>query len=53
MAHAWAAFIRTGDPSTEELPWPAFTPDGRRTMVFDTQTRVETDPTAPYRSVDE
>ena len=53
MAHAWAAFIRTGDPSTKELPWPAFTTDGRQVMVFDTQTRVETDPTAPYRSVDE
>ena len=53
MAHAWAAFIRTGDPSTQELPWPAFTTDGRQVMVFDTQTRVETDPTAPYRRVDE
>ena len=53
MAHSWAAFIRTGDPSTEELPWPAFTPEGRQVMVFDTETRVETDPTAPYRAVTE
>ncbi len=22
---AWAAFVRNGDPSTEELPWPAYT----------------------------
>ncbi len=50
MAHAWAAFIRTGDPSTETLPWPAFTTDGRQVMVFDTETRVETDPTATRRT---
>ena len=53
MAHSWAAFIRNGDPSTEELPWPAFTTDGRQVMVFDNQTRVEKDPTAPYRIVSE
>lgn len=51
MAHAWAAFIRTGDPSTKEFPWPTFTPEGRQVMVFDTETRIEADPTAPYRVV--
>ena len=49
MAHSWAAFIRNGDPSTPELPWPAFTPEERQVMVFDEQTRIEKDPTAPYR----
>lgn len=49
MAHAWAAYIRTGSPSTEELPWPAFTATGRETMVLDTPCRVENDPTRPYR----
>ena len=51
MAHAWAAFIRTGNPSTKDLPWPAFTADSRQVMVFDNETRVETDPYAPIRSV--
>ncbi len=49
MAHAWAAFIRTGNPSSGELEWPEFTADERKTMVFDTVTRVEKDPTRPYR----
>ena len=49
MAHSWAAFIRNGDPSTPKLPWPAFTPGERQVMVFDEQTRIEKDPTAPYR----
>ena len=44
MAHAWAAFIRTGDPSAEELPWPAFTAAEKQVMVFDESCRVETDP---------
>lgn len=48
-AHAWAAFARTGSPSTEELPWPAFTPEGRDVMVFDENTRVETDPLKEIR----
>lgn len=49
MAHAWAAYIRTGSPSTAELPWPAFTAANRETMVLDTPCRVENDPTRPYR----
>lgn len=36
MNAAWAAFARTGDPATEGLAWPAFDPDRRTTMVFDT-----------------
>lgn len=50
MAHAWAAFVRTGDPSTEELPWPAFTTLDKNVMVFDDTTRIEIDPLAPYRA---
>ena len=49
MAHAWAAFARTGNPSTEELEWPAFNPQERLVMDFDEQTRVLKDPTAPFR----
>ncbi len=49
MAHSWAAFIRTGDPATAELPWPAFTPEERLTMVLDEECRVERNPAKPYR----
>ncbi len=49
MAHAWAAFARTGNPSTKELEWPAFKPQECLVMDFDEQTRVLKDPTAPFR----
>jgi para-nitrobenzyl esterase len=35
MMDAWLAFVRTGDPSTPELPWPPHDPATRPTMVFD------------------
>lgn len=35
LGGAWALFARTGDPSQPGLPWPAYTPEGRPTMVFD------------------
>jgi len=44
IAHHFAAFIRTGDPSTDNLAWPPFTLEGRETMVFDKECRVEPDP---------
>jgi para-nitrobenzyl esterase len=40
MSSAWLAFARTGDPSTGELPWPAWRLDSRATVVFDTESRV-------------
>lgn len=50
MAHAWAAFIRTGNPSTETYTWPEFTAEDRLTMIFDNNghTRVEA---APYQKM--
>lgn len=44
IAHSFAGFIRTGNPSTESLNWPQFTAKGRETMIFDTECRVEEDP---------
>jgi para-nitrobenzyl esterase len=41
---AWLAFARSGDPSTPGLPWPAFDPAHRRTMVLDAVCRVEERP---------
>jgi para-nitrobenzyl esterase len=35
LSAAWAAFARTGNPSQKGLPWPAYTPDRRATMIFD------------------
>lgn len=49
MARAWGAFIRTGSPSTDALPWPAFTEEKRECMVLDIPCHVEEDPTKPYR----
>ncbi len=40
MSAAWLAFARTGNPATPALPWPAWLPDTKSTMVFDTQSRV-------------
>ena len=35
ISAAWAAFARTGDPSTTELAWPAYDLDRRAVMRFD------------------
>ena len=51
MSHAWAAFVRSGSPSTDRLAWPVFNPETRQVMVFDDESRVETDPLAPFRAV--
>jgi para-nitrobenzyl esterase len=40
-----AAFARTGSPENAAVPaWPAYTPEGRATMVLDTECRVVADP---------
>ncbi len=44
MSSAWAAFARSGDPSTAALAWPAYDLDRRDTMLFDEKSRVEADP---------
>lgn len=41
MSRALGAFARNGDPSTEELPWEAYTPENGACMVFDTQSEVK------------
>ncbi|GAA4925296.1 para-nitrobenzyl esterase [Actinomycetospora succinea] len=33
---AWLRFVRTGDPSTDALPWPSHTPGRGPTTVLDT-----------------
>jgi para-nitrobenzyl esterase len=51
-AGAWAQLARTGNPNHKGLPnWPAYTPDKRATMIFDTPCRVENDPTSEVRQI--
>ncbi len=45
MQGAWAAFARSGDPSTDRIGrWPRWDPDDRSTMVFGPVSRVERAP---------
>ena len=39
----WLAFARTGDPSTNNLPWPKWDADSRQTVVLGESARVEDD----------
>ncbi len=40
MADALVAFMKTGNPSTESLTWPAFTIEKGETMIFDAESAV-------------
>ena len=45
MRSAWAAFARTGDPSTTELgPWPRYELDQRMSMILDATSTLASDP---------
>jgi para-nitrobenzyl esterase len=45
ISGTWAAFARTGSPENGALPdWPAYTPDGRATMILDSECRLVPDP---------
>jgi para-nitrobenzyl esterase len=47
---AWLAFARTGAPGHPGLPdWPAYDPERRPTMVFDTECTLEGDPEGDRR----
>jgi para-nitrobenzyl esterase len=46
MRSAWAAFITTGDPSTDALPWPQFRADTAQTMMLGNAVQVESAPRA-------
>ena len=49
MHAAWTSFIRTGDPSTDALPWPSYNSDSRSTMVFGDETAIVDDPNGVER----
>lgn len=44
IMEAWAAFARSGDPSTPGLRWPAYDASTRATMILDSARRVEDRP---------
>jgi len=40
MHAAWVAFIKTGNPSVDNLPWPAYKNDTKQIMLFNTDSKV-------------
>lgn len=52
MSGSFLALARTGDPNHPGLPqWPKYELPGRRTMIFDTQTRMVADPRREEREL--
>lgn len=52
MHPAWVAFAKTGNPQHDGIPhWPAYEVQSRPTMIFDLESRVETDPHSQLRQV--
>ena len=51
VGDAWAALARTGDPSTEELSWPAYDGKSRLTMCFSGECTVKGDIKAEERKL--
>ena len=47
----WVRFAETGDPGTEELPWPAYETENRWTMVLGEHSGAEKDPLPKQRTV--
>ena len=48
MSGLWAEFVRSGTPGPE---WPPYELADRKTMVFDTNSRVELDPLGGERAL--
>jgi para-nitrobenzyl esterase len=51
MSAAWAAFARTGDPSTAALAWPRYDPAARPTMMWKPAPAIENDPRREQRNL--
>ena len=50
MAAAWVAFAKTGDPNCAAIPhWAPYETGARQTMIFDIDTRLESDPRKEIR----
>jgi len=52
FASTWVVFAKTGDPNNPAIPkWPAYDATTRATMIFDNDTRVESDPRSEIRKL--
>jgi len=52
VSDAWVSFARTGDPGHGGLPgWPAYSAEGRSTMVLDVQPALVDDPSRELREL--
>jgi para-nitrobenzyl esterase len=50
IASAWVSFAATGNPNNAKTPrWPPYSLPARATLVFDHETRAESDPRAQFR----
>jgi len=50
LSSAFVAFAKTGNPDNEHIPhWPSYDATARSTMIFDTDTRVVSDPRGAIR----
>ncbi|MBX5206760.1 carboxylesterase/lipase family protein [Rhizobium sp. NZLR11] len=49
MLAAWINFARCGNPSIPDLPWPQYDLTTRSTVIFNTKTTVEADPSGYFR----
>jgi para-nitrobenzyl esterase len=50
VAQAWVNFAHTGDPSQPDLAWPRYDAQNRKTMIFNTESRVVSDPDSEART---
>ena len=51
MASSWATFAATGKPSVPGVAWQPTDPDTNRTMIFDNDCRMVTDPDGNARKI--
>ncbi|MEC1449018.1 carboxylesterase/lipase family protein [Bacillus haynesii] len=48
---AWLSFARSGNPSTDHVSWPDYDEDSRKTLIFDQEIAIESDPYSEKRKM--
>ncbi|MCY8094481.1 carboxylesterase family protein, partial [Bacillus haynesii] len=48
---AWVSFARSGNPSTDHVSWPDYDEDSRKTLIFDQEIAIESDPYSEKRKM--
>jgi carboxylesterase type B len=52
MSDAWVAFAQNGNPASDILPdWPEYNEETRKTMFFDTDCNIVSDPDSEMRKI--